>query len=68
MVTLHSFIRVPAGAVIRDRTEVPALRLITDREREYMEEAWAANSQLRMDYLELRDKAESIISTVKKKN
>ena len=67
LVSLHSFTRVPAGAVIRDRPEVLALRLITEKEREYMEEVWAANSRLRMDYLELRDKVESIRSTVKKK-
>ncbi|MFO7460671.1 MAG: hypothetical protein R6X07_08595, partial [Desulfatiglandales bacterium] len=67
LVTLHSFTRVPAGAVIRERPEVLALRLVTDKEREYMEEVWAANSRLRMDYLELRDKAESIRSTAKKK-
>jgi len=67
LVTLHSFTRVPAGAVIRDRPEVLGLRLITDKEREYMEEVWAANSRLRADYLELRDKAESIRSTAKKK-
>jgi carbonic anhydrase len=68
LVTLHSFTRVPAGAVIRDRPEVLALRLVTDKEREYMEEVWAANSRLRMDYLELRDKVESIRSTAKKKS
>ncbi|MGD8389866.1 MAG: hypothetical protein PVG49_22150 [Desulfobacteraceae bacterium] len=67
LVSLHSYTRVPAGAVIRDRPEVLALRLITDKEREYMEEVWAANSRLRMDYLELRDKVESIRSTAKKK-
>jgi carbonic anhydrase len=68
LVTLQSFTRVPAGAVIRDRPEVLALRLVTDKEREYMEEVWAANSRLRMDYLELRDKVESIRSTAKKKS
>ncbi len=66
LVTLHSFTRVPAGGVIRDRPEVLALRLITDKERIYMEEVWAANSRLRMDYLELRNKVESIRSTAKK--
>lgn len=68
LVTLNSFTRVPAGAVIRDSPEVLALRLVTDKEREYMEEVWAANSRLRMDYLELRDKAESVRSTAKKKS
>ncbi|VBB45422.1 Transferase hexapeptide repeat containing protein [uncultured Desulfatiglans sp.] len=65
-VTLHSFTKVPAGAVIRDRPEVLALRLITEKERTYMEEVWAANSRLRKDYLELREKAESIRSAAKK--
>jgi carbonic anhydrase/acetyltransferase-like protein (isoleucine patch superfamily) len=68
LVTLQSFTRVPAGAVIRDRPEVLALRLITDKEREYMEEVWAANSRMRMDYQELRDKAEAIRSTAMKKS
>jgi carbonic anhydrase/acetyltransferase-like protein (isoleucine patch superfamily) len=67
MVTLNSYTRVPAGAVVRDRTEVLALRLVTDREREYMEGVWAANSRLRGDYLELRDKVESYRSASKKK-
>ena len=67
LVTLNSFIKVPAGAVVRDRPEVLALRLVTDKERKYMEEVWAANSRLRADYQELRDKAESIRSNSKKK-
>ncbi len=67
LVTLHSFTRVPAGAVIRDRPEVMSLRLVTDKEREYMEEVWDANSRLRADYMELREKLESIKSSAKKK-
>jgi len=67
LVTLPSFTRVPAGSVIRDRPEVMGLRLITDKEREYMDEVLAANSRLRLDYLELRKKAESIRSTAVKK-
>lgn len=66
LVTLHSFTRVPAGAVIRDRPEVLALRLITDRERKYMDTVWAANSRLRKDYLEMRSKVASIRSSAKK--
>lgn len=66
LVTLQAFTRVPAGTVIRDRQEVLALRLITDKEREYMENSLAANSRLRMDYQEMRDKAESIRSASKK--
>lgn len=67
LVKLDSFIRVPAGAVIHEQPEVLALRLVTDKEREYMEEVWAANSRLRLDYQELRDKVESIRSTSRKK-
>ena len=65
LVTLQSFTRVPAGAVIRDRPEVLALRLVSDKERKYMEDVWAANTRLRSDYLELRDKLESIRASVK---
>lgn len=66
LVTLHSFTRVPAGAIIRDRPEVMSLKLITDKEREYMEESLAANSRLRMGYQEMRDKVKSIRSAAKK--
>ena len=66
LVTLQSYTRVPAGATIRDRIEVLALRLVTEKEKTYMEEVWAANSRLRNDYLELRNKAEAIRSTAKK--
>ncbi|MCF8083349.1 MAG: carbonate dehydratase [Deltaproteobacteria bacterium] len=67
LVTLPSFTRVPAGSIIRERPEVLGLRLITDEEREYMEDVWAANSRLRRDYLELRNKAESIRSIAEEK-
>jgi carbonic anhydrase/acetyltransferase-like protein (isoleucine patch superfamily) len=67
LVTLPAFTRVPAGGVINEHPEVLELRLITEKEREYMEEVWAANSRLRMDYLKLRNKAESIRSTAEEK-
>jgi hypothetical protein len=67
LVTVPAFSRIPAGSVIHDRPEVMGLRLITDKERDYMEEVWAANSRLRMDYLELRNKVESIRSTAEEK-
>lgn len=63
LVTVPSFTKVPAGAVVRERPALLGLRLITEKEREYMEEVWAANSRLRMDYLELRNKVESIRSS-----
>ena len=67
LVTLQSFTRVPAGSVIRDRPEVLSLRLVSNKERKYMEEVWAANTRLRTDYLELRNKLESIRSAAKNK-
>lgn len=67
LVTLPSFTRVPAGSVIRERPEVLGLRLVTDAERTYMDEVLAANSRLRMDYLELRNKVESIRSSTAEK-
>lgn len=67
LVTLQSFTRVPAGSVIRDRPEVLSLRLVSNKERKYMEEVWAANTRLRADYLELRNKLESIRSAAKHK-
>ena len=67
LVKFPSFTRVPAGSVIREMPDVLALRLVTEEEREYMEKVWAANSRLRMDYLELRKKAESIRSSAEKK-
>lgn len=66
-VTLNSFTMVPTGSVILEHAETLGLRLVTDEERRYMEDAWVANSRLRMDYLELRDKAEAIRSNSKKK-
>jgi carbonic anhydrase/acetyltransferase-like protein (isoleucine patch superfamily) len=66
-VTVPAFTRLPAGGVIRERTELLALRLITEKEREYMEGVWAANSRLRKDYLQLRKKVESIRSTAEEK-
>jgi carbonic anhydrase/acetyltransferase-like protein (isoleucine patch superfamily) len=66
-VTVPAFTRVPAGTVIRERPELMALRLITDKEREYMEGVWAANSRLRKDYQELWKRADSIRSTAEEK-
>ncbi|MBN2032886.1 MAG: hypothetical protein JW836_06380, partial [Deltaproteobacteria bacterium] len=67
LVTLPSFTRVLAGSVIRERPDVLGLRLVTEEERDYMEMVWAANSRLRMDYLQLRKKAEAIRSSAPEK-
>jgi len=60
LVTIPSFTKIPAGSIIRGNPDALSLRLVTDTEREYMQMVWAANSRLRMDYLELREKAEAI--------
>jgi carbonic anhydrase/acetyltransferase-like protein (isoleucine patch superfamily) len=65
--TLPSFTMVPAGNVIRGVPDALGLRLVTDREKEYMEGVLAANSSLRLDYLELRSKVESIKSSIEAK-
>ncbi len=66
-VTVPAFTRVPAGSVIREHSDLQTLRLITEKEREYMEGVWAANSRLRKDYQEMWKKAESIRSTAEEK-
>ena len=65
--TLAAFTMVPAGNVVRGLPDARALRLVTDEEREFMEDVLAANSSLRLDYLEQRRKAESIKSSVEAK-
>jgi carbonic anhydrase/acetyltransferase-like protein (isoleucine patch superfamily) len=60
LVTIPSFTMIPAGSIIRGMPDALSLRLVTDTEREYMQMVWAANSRLRMDYRELREKAEAI--------
>jgi carbonic anhydrase/acetyltransferase-like protein (isoleucine patch superfamily) len=64
---LPSFTKVPAGKVIRGLPDAMELRLVTDEEKKYMQRVLTANSNLRLDYLELRSKAESIKSSVEGK-
>ena len=64
---LPSFTKVPAGKVIRGLPDAMELRLVTDEEKEYMQGVLTANSNLRLDYLELRSKAESIKTSVEEK-
>ncbi|RJR49180.1 MAG: hypothetical protein C4576_07460 [Desulfobacteraceae bacterium] len=66
-VTLPSFTMVPAGGVLRGYPDALGLRLVTDEEKEYMEQVLRENSRLRQDYLELRKKAESIRSAAEEK-
>ncbi|MFO7785389.1 MAG: hypothetical protein ACQET7_12305 [Thermodesulfobacteriota bacterium] len=64
---LPSFTLVPVGKVVRGLQDALELRLVTDDEKEYMEGVLAANSRLRLDYLELRSKAESIKQSVRER-
>jgi carbonic anhydrase/acetyltransferase-like protein (isoleucine patch superfamily) len=64
---LPSFSMVPVGAIIRGLPDALELRLVTEEEKEYMQRVLAANSRLRMDYLELRSKAKSIKSAAEGK-
>lgn len=64
---LPSFTKVPVDKVIRGLPDALELRLVTDEEKEYMQGVLAANSRLRLDYLKLRSKAESIKSSVEGK-
>ena len=63
LVTLPSFTMVPAGGVIRGYPDALGLRLVTDKEKAYMDQVLRENSRLRQDYLELREKAEWIRSS-----
>lgn len=65
--TLPSFTKVPVGKVIRGLPDAMELRLVTDEEKKYMHGVLTANSRLRMDYLELRGKAEAIRSSIGEK-
>jgi carbonic anhydrase len=63
--TLPPFIMVPAGSVIRGRPDTLGLQPLTDKEKEYMEGVWAENSRLRRDYLEQRNRMESLKETAR---
>jgi len=65
--SLPSYTLVPVGKVVRGLQDAMELRLVTDDEKEYMEGVLAANSRLRLDYLELRSKAESIKQAVRER-
>jgi carbonic anhydrase/acetyltransferase-like protein (isoleucine patch superfamily) len=58
--TLQSHVKVPQGAVIRGRLDLMGLRHVSHKEQAYMNEVHRASSRLRQDYLELRDKAQSL--------
>jgi len=68
LVTLPSFTMVPAGGVIRGYPDALGLRLVTDKEKAYMDQVLRENSRLRQDYLELREKAEWIKSSAQRRN
>lgn len=49
-VTLDAYQYVPAGAVIRSNRDVLDLRLVSDKEKAYMENVLLATNRLREDY------------------
>jgi carbonic anhydrase/acetyltransferase-like protein (isoleucine patch superfamily) len=49
-VNLDGYTYVPAGAVIRSDRDVWDLRLVSDKERAYMENVLTATNRLREDY------------------
>lgn len=53
MVTLDAFNYVPAGAVIRSQHDAWDLRLISEKEKSYMETVLLATNRLREDYRRL---------------
>lgn len=52
-VTLDAFNYVPAGAVIRSKHDTWDLRLISAKEKSYMESVLLATNRLREDYRQL---------------
>ena len=52
-VTLNAFSYVPAGAVIRSKQDAWDLRLISEKEKSYMESVLLATNRLREDYRRL---------------
>lgn len=56
-VTLDAYNYVPAGAVIRSSYDVLDLRLVSEKEKVYMENVLAATNRLREDYRRMLIKA-----------
>ncbi len=50
MVTLDAFSYVPAGSVIRSKNDAWDLRLVSEKEKSYMESVLLATNRLREDY------------------
>jgi carbonic anhydrase len=64
---IPSFSMIPVGKVIRSHSDAVDLRMVTDEEKEYMQGVILANSSLRRDFIELRNKAKSIKSSTEEK-
>jgi carbonic anhydrase/acetyltransferase-like protein (isoleucine patch superfamily) len=52
--TLDALTYVPEGSVIRSRPDAWGLRLISSKEKQYMEEIWKITNSERRDYLTMR--------------
>ena len=60
---LEQFTYVPSGAIVRSKHDLGVVRLVSDREREYMLEQRDAASQLRKDYLEARARVQEYLNS-----
>jgi len=60
---LEQFTYVPSGAIVRSKHDLGVVRLVSDREREYMQEQRDAASQLRKDYLEARARVQEYLNS-----
>jgi carbonic anhydrase/acetyltransferase-like protein (isoleucine patch superfamily) len=67
---LEQFTYVPSGAIVRSKHDLGIIRIVSDSERQYMEEVRDAATQLRRDYLESRARVQEYLNskTSPKKN
>ncbi len=55
MATIESYTYIPAGDVIRYSTDTLNLRLVSPKEKKYMEDVWEATRRLRQDFLKIKN-------------
>jgi carbonic anhydrase/acetyltransferase-like protein (isoleucine patch superfamily) len=61
--TLDQFTYVPSGAIVRSKHDLGVVRLVSDGERQYMQEQRDAATQLRKDYLESRARVQKYLNS-----
>jgi carbonic anhydrase/acetyltransferase-like protein (isoleucine patch superfamily) len=60
---LEQFTYVPSGAIVRSKHDLGIIRIVSDSERQYMEEVRDAATQLRKDYLESRARVQEYLNS-----